>query len=89
MLFLTLPLLAACSEVSSDRSTVTDQGVDGGRLNDGIAALWVDPDGCQHWYIDDGFEGYMTPRLNRDGTPRCDGSAAKGYIVIEGEPVAQ
>ena len=26
--------------------------------------LWVDPDGCMHWYADGGFEGYMVPRRN-------------------------
>ena len=25
--------------------------------------IWVDPDGCQHWVMDDGFEGYMTPNV--------------------------
>lgn len=33
--------------------------------------IWVDPDGCEHWVMDDGFEGYMTPHLRRDGTPVC------------------
>lgn len=26
--------------------------------------LWVDSDGCMHWYADGGFEGYMVPRRN-------------------------
>ena len=26
--------------------------------------LWVDGDGCMHWYADGGFEGYMVPRRN-------------------------
>jgi hypothetical protein len=34
--------------------------------------IWVDPDGCQHWVMDDGFEGYMSPHLRRDGTPVCN-----------------
>lgn len=33
--------------------------------------LWIDPDGCEHWVMDDGFEGYMTPHVRRDGTPVC------------------
>ena len=33
--------------------------------------IWVDPDGCTHWVMDDGFEGYMSPRRNRDGSPIC------------------
>ena len=26
--------------------------------------LWIDGDGCMHWYADGGFEGYMVPRRN-------------------------
>lgn len=33
--------------------------------------IWVDPDGCQHWAMDDGVEGYMTPHVTRDGIPVC------------------
>lgn len=24
--------------------------------------LWIDPDGCMHWWADGGLEGYMVPR---------------------------
>ena len=33
--------------------------------------IWVDPDGCEHWVMDDGAEGYMTPNVNRQGIPVC------------------
>ncbi|MGB3245586.1 MAG: OmpA family protein [Sulfitobacter sp.] len=33
--------------------------------------IWVDPDGCEHWVMDDGSEGYMTPHTNRQGIPVC------------------
>ncbi len=33
--------------------------------------VWVDPDGCEHWVMDDGWEGYMTPHVNRQGIPVC------------------
>ena len=36
-----------------------------------IPTIWVDPDGCEHWVMDDGAEGYMTPHVRRDGTPVC------------------
>ena len=36
-----------------------------------IPTIWVDPDGCEHWVMDDGFEGYMTPHVNRQGIPVC------------------
>ena len=42
--------------------------VDGERY---VPTIWVDPDGCEHWVMDDGAEGYMTPNVRRDGTPVC------------------
>jgi outer membrane protein OmpA-like peptidoglycan-associated protein len=36
-----------------------------------IPSIWVDPDGCEHWVMDDGIEGYMTPHVTRDGIPVC------------------
>ncbi|MEM6939419.1 MAG: OmpA family protein [Pseudomonadota bacterium] len=34
-------------------------------------AIWIDPDGCEHWVMDDGAEGYMTPHTDRQGIPVC------------------
>lgn len=36
-----------------------------------VPTIWVDPDGCEHWVMDDGTEGYMTPHVTRDGIPVC------------------
>lgn len=36
-----------------------------------IPTIWVDPDGCEHWVMDDGFEGFMTPHVTRQGIPVC------------------
>lgn len=36
-----------------------------------IPGIWIDPDGCEHWAMDDGVEGYMTPNVTRDGIPVC------------------
>lgn len=36
-----------------------------------IPTIWVDPDGCEHWVMDDGFEGFMTPHVTREGIPVC------------------
>ncbi len=33
--------------------------------------VWIDPDGCEHWVMDDGWEGYMTPHVTRQGIPVC------------------
>ena len=36
-----------------------------------IPGIWVDPDGCEHWVMDDGIEGYMSPHVDRKGIPKC------------------
>lgn len=36
-----------------------------------IPTIWIDPDGCEHWVMDDGAEGYMTPHLTKEGLPVC------------------
>ncbi|WP_244867973.1 OmpA family protein [Vannielia litorea] len=36
-----------------------------------VPTIWVDPDGCEHWVMDDGVEGYMTPHVTREGIPVC------------------
>jgi len=36
-----------------------------------VPTIWVDPDGCEHWVMDDGWEGYMTPNVSRQGIPVC------------------
>lgn len=44
------------------------------RIVDGeqyIPGIWIDPDGCEHWAMDDGTEGFMSPRRTRDGRPVC------------------
>ncbi len=34
--------------------------------------LWVDADGCMHWYADGGVEGYMHTRMDpKSGRPVC------------------
>ena len=74
---LAVVMLAGCEAGQGD----VDRGFDSGLLEDGKANIWVDPDGCQHWYIDDGIEGYMTPRLNRDGTPKCQDT--RGQVTMK------
>ena len=36
-----------------------------------VPGIWIDPDGCEHWVMDDGVEGFMSPHLRRNGTPVC------------------
>lgn len=34
--------------------------------------VWIDDDGCMHWWADGGLEGYMVPRRNpANGKPVC------------------
>ncbi|MEL6598855.1 MAG: OmpA family protein [Pseudomonadota bacterium] len=61
-------LLAGCSLSQGPSATDRTQG---GELVDIPAATWVDPDGCEHWVFDTGVEGFITPKLTRDGRPVC------------------
>lgn len=60
--------LSACGTTD----TTYDFGLDAGDLADMKAGIWVDPNGCDHWIIDDGVEGYMSPRRDPvTGKPKC------------------
>ena len=45
-----------------------------------IPTIWTDPDGCEHWVMDDGAEGFMTPHVTRDGIPVCNRGNVCGVI---------
>ncbi|WGH80438.1 OmpA family protein [Jannaschia sp. GRR-S6-38] len=45
--------------------------------------IWTDPDGCEHWVMDDGVEGYMTPHVTRDGRPVCNRGQACGTMQAD------
>ena len=45
-----------------------------------IPGIWVDPDGCEHWVMDDGVEGYMSPHVTRKGIPVCRRSNVCGVM---------
>ncbi|WP_166506995.1 OmpA family protein [Frigidibacter mobilis] len=42
--------------------------------------IWVDPDGCEHWVMDDGWEGYMDARIDSRGLPVCNRGEACGVM---------
>jgi hypothetical protein len=46
--------------------------------------IWTDPDGCEHWVMDDGAEGFMTPHVRPDGRPVCNRSTACPAIPVMG-----
>ncbi|MGB7243281.1 MAG: OmpA family protein [Sulfitobacter sp.] len=63
-----LAVLVSCLGFAAAAQTKSQQDRDGGRY---IPTIWVDPDGCEHWVMDDGAEGYMTPHTDRQGIPVC------------------
>lgn len=71
--------LAGCS-VGPDKSR--DRGFDNKPLSELQAGIWIDPNGCDHWIIDDGVEGYLSQRLDRNGKPVCSGTPQPGSTVI-------
>ena len=65
---LSLVAALALQASAADAQTRSQQGRDKGVY---IPTIWVDPDGCEHWVMDDGAEGYMTPHVSRQGIPVC------------------
>lgn len=59
-----LALQATVAEAQTKSQGGRDKGVY-------TPTIWVDPDGCEHWVMDDGAEGFMTPHTNRQGIPVC------------------
>lgn len=81
-LFLIAPVmvsLGACVGGKNDKTM--DRFLDSGHLSTLVAGIWVDPNGCDHWIIDDGVEGYMSERLSPYGKPVCSGAAPPGYAT--------
>jgi len=79
--------LAACQTTTDGVPLVADAYDRGffdrsGHLSNMEAGIWVDPDGCHVWIIDDGAEGYMSRRRDpRSGLPVCVPIAEPGQIV--------
>ena len=72
--------LAACDVDTGDKTV--DRGFLGrSSLQDLSPGIWVDPQGCDHWLIDDGVEGYLSQRLSPEGKPVCSGTAPPGYVT--------
>lgn len=63
-------------------ATGQDQGRDTGVLANGVAAIAYDPDGCQNWILDDGLEGYSSPRYDPvSGLPVCNDNYPPGTVL--------
>ena len=72
--------LSACENTGEDKSF--DRGIDGKPLSQLQAGIWIDPNGCDHWIIDDGIEGYLSPRLDPTGKPVCSGNSTERNTAI-------
>ena len=77
--------LSACAAIEGGDRTGAERHVDAGtdakHLSTLVAGIWVDPNGCDHWIIDDGVEGYLSERLTPDGRPVCSGVAPPNYAT--------
>ncbi|MFK7743818.1 MAG: hypothetical protein AB8B47_02085 [Roseobacter sp.] len=81
-LIASIAVLAGCAEIGSNKAF--DDGIDSKELTNLRAGIWVDPNGCDHWIIDDGVEGYLSARLDRvTGKPVCSGIAPPTQTVGE------
>ncbi|MGR3571986.1 hypothetical protein [Brevirhabdus sp.] len=72
-------LLSGC--VTNKTNKTVDRFYDSKDLSQLQAGIWIDPNGCDHWIIDDGVEGYLSQRLDDYGKPVCSGSAPPGYAI--------
>ena len=72
-------ITAACGQIGDDKSV--DRGVNAHHLSTMVAGIWVDPNGCDHWIIDDGIEGYLSQRLDPYGKPVCSGIAPPNTAI--------
>ncbi len=69
-------VLMSCEGLGGNRNDTTrDHGIDSKHLSELQAGIWIDPNGCDHWIVDDGLEGYLSQRLDRRGKPVCSGTA--------------
>jgi hypothetical protein len=58
-----------------------DRGFDHKHLSQLKAGIWIDPEGCDHWIIDDGLEGYLSGRYDDYGKPICSGAGEPNTVV--------
>lgn len=73
--------LSACGNGFSPDKTIDRGFLDNKDLSQLKAGIWVDPNGCDHWIIDDGLEGYLSARLDPFGKPVCSGVAEPTQTV--------
>ena len=67
--------------VNTDKTFDYGQGAEEEHLSNLVAGIWVDPNGCDHWIIDDGIEGYLSQRLDPYCKPVCSGIAPPNTAI--------
>lgn len=80
VLFAAVTLVSGCEGGDKQDKTV-DRGFDRHHISTMTAGIWVDPNGCDHWIIDDGVEGYLSQRLDKYGKPVCSQAAPPNTAV--------
>lgn len=89
-LVLTALSLSACESIVTEgagallgekQDKTVDRGFDKKHLSKLQAGIWIDPNGCDHWIIDDGVEGYLSPRVDKYGKPVCSGVAQPNTAI--------
>lgn len=73
--------LALSGCLGNKRDKTVDRGFDTKDLSQLQAGIWIDPNGCDHWIIDDGVEGYLSQRLDPYGKPVCSGVAPPNTAI--------
>ena len=64
------------------RAINEDLGLDAEHLSQLEAGIYIDPDGCHIWMIDDGLEGYWSRRRDPvSGLPVCTPMAPANSII--------
>ncbi len=89
LLLAAVAALAGCVDNKTDKTV--DRAIDSKHLSQLRAGIWIDPNGCDHWIIDDGAEGYLSQRLDPYGKPVCSGVAPPNTAIgpyKAGSPIA-
>lgn len=61
--------------VAQDIPTVTGENY--------VPTIWIDPDGCEHWAMDDGSEGFMDAHRRPDGSAVCHRKDICGVVFSD------
>ena len=78
---LVLVAAAAVAGCGSKTDKTRDTWIDSKDLSELQAGIWIDPNGCDHWIIDDGAEGYLSQRLDPYGKPVCSGAGPRNTAI--------